>query len=91
MTYEIRYIESAEQDLLRLYRSEPTAYGKALKLISELKEHPRTGTGHPEQLKGGQGERWSRRITQKHRLVYEIRDTEVLVLLLAAYGHYGDK
>ena len=91
MTYEIRYIESAEQDLLCLYRSEPAVYGKALKLIAEFKEHPRTSTGHPEPLKGGHGERWSRRITQKHRLVYEIRDTEVILLVLSSYGHYGDK
>ena len=29
--------------------------------------------------------------TQKHRLVYRIFDTEVLVLVLSAYGHYDDK
>ena len=33
----------------------------------------------------------SRRISRKHRLVYEIHDTEVIVLVLAAYGHYEDK
>ncbi|MBQ6652746.1 MAG: Txe/YoeB family addiction module toxin, partial [Prevotella sp.] len=49
------------------------------------------GTGHPEQLKGEPHGRWSRRITQKHRLVYEIRDTEVIVIVLTAYGHYEDK
>ncbi|MCH5308145.1 MAG: type II toxin-antitoxin system YoeB family toxin [Prevotella sp.] len=34
---------------------------------------------------------WSRRITQKHRLVYEIHDAEVVVLVLTAYGHYDDR
>ena len=29
--------------------------------------------------------------TKKHRLVYQIRDMEVLVLVLTAYGHYDDK
>ena len=28
---------------------------------------------------------------KKHRLVYEIHDTEVVVLVLIAYGHYNDK
>ena len=32
-----------------------------------------------------------RRITQKHRLIYEIIDKEVVVLVLTAYGHYNDK
>ena len=74
-----------------MLHSEPKAYQKALKLIAELYQHPRTGTGKPEQLKGEPKGRWSRRITKKHRLVYEIRDTEVIVLVLTAYGHYENK
>ena len=50
-----------------------------------------TGTGHPERLKGDLASKWSRQITRKHRMVYEIRDTEVLVIVLTAYGHYDDK
>ena len=91
MTYKIQFRERAQDDLVRLHRSERAAFEKAQRLIDELKEHPRTGTGHPEQLKGEPHGRWSRRITQKHRLVYEIHDTEVVVILLTAYGHYEDK
>ncbi|MBR3442404.1 MAG: type II toxin-antitoxin system YoeB family toxin [Bacteroidaceae bacterium] len=35
--------------------------------------------------------RWSRRITDKHRLVYTIDDDKVIVLVLTAYGHDDDK
>lgn len=89
--YSVEIKEQAQEDLKRLLRSEPNAYSKALQLISELYETPREGTGHPEHLKGTSSERWSRRISRKHRLVYEIHDTEVIVLVLAAYGHYDDK
>lgn len=89
--YSIVYTEEAKTHIAFLRRNEPAAFKKVTQLLLELCDHPTTGIGHPEQLKGGQGERWSRRITQKHRLVYEIHDTEVLVLVLAAYGHYGDK
>jgi len=34
---------------------------------------------------------WRFRITDKHRLVYRIFETEVVVLVLTAYGHYEDK
>ena len=61
------------------------------KEISELKEHPTTGTGHPEQLKGDKVGKWSWHITGKHRLIYEIREEVVIVNVLSAYGHYGDK
>ena len=89
--YSVEIKEQAQQDLKRLLHSEPKAYYKALQLISELYESPRVGTGHPEPLRGRNPEQWSRRISKKHRLVYEIHDTEVVVLVLAAYGHYEDK
>jgi toxin YoeB len=89
--YEIIYSSRAVQDILRLQRSEPAAYKKVAKFIEELREHPKTGTGHPEQLKGDRAGQWSRTITKKHRLIYEIFEKEVRVDVLAAYGHYDDK
>ena len=89
--FNISYTDRAKRDIAKLKRNEPDSFQKAVKLLNEIVDHPRTGTGHPEPLKGGHGEQWSRRITQKHRLVYEIRDCEILVLVLTAYGHYDDK
>ena len=65
---------------------------RILNLIEEIKQHTITGTGKVERLKG-KGERlvYSRRIDDKHRLVYEIFEEEKLVVLAAAYGHYKDK
>ncbi|MCR4994157.1 MAG: Txe/YoeB family addiction module toxin, partial [Bacteroidales bacterium] len=57
----------------------------------ELKVHPKTGTGKPEALKGDRNGQWSREITKKHRLIYEIHETEVVVIVLTAYGHYNNK
>ena len=91
MTYNVLVTKEAQNDLKKLLQSEQQAYKKALKLIAELYEHPRTGTGKPEQLTGNRSGQWSRRISNKHRLVYEIHDTEVVVLVLTAYGHYDDK
>ena len=90
MTYAIDYTDEAIADLIRLRDHEPKAYAKAQTLINELKVHPKTGTGKPEQLKGDRAGQWSRRITKKHRLIYTIQDTEVIVLVLNAYGHYDD-
>lgn len=89
--YEIIFSECALKDILRLRKSEPAAYKKVGKLIEELKIHPTTGTGHPEQLKGNRVGQWSRSITKKHRLIYEIVEEVVHVNILSAYGHYDDK
>ena len=91
MRYEVNILQEARADLIRLLRSEPSAYKKAIKLINELYEHPTTGTGHPEPLKGSPEGHWSRRVSKKHRLVYRIFETKVYVDVLAAYGHYDDK
>lgn len=91
MIYKVTVSPKAEQHLILLAKYEPKAYNKARRFIKELEEHPKTGLGHPEPLKGKPENRWSREITKKHRLVYRIFETEVYVEVLAAYGHYDDK
>lgn len=61
---------------------------KLIQLLSELEVHPRSGTGQAERLKYFSVETWSRRITREHRLVYEIHDDRILVIVLSVFGHY---
>ena len=89
--YKLDYTDKALQDMQRLKREEPQAFKKLGKLLDELMDHPKIGTGHPEPLSGDRAGQWSRHITKKHRLIYTINDTEVVVLVLTTYGHYGDK
>jgi toxin YoeB len=60
---------------------------KLLLLFHELILHPTSGTGKPERLKG----KWSRRITERHRLIYEIFEDIVVVEVIQTYGHYDYK
>ena len=89
--FEIEFSETALVGLAKLRKSEPASFKKVEKLLDELRQHPMTGTGHPELLKGMSASVWSRRISNKHRLVYEIIDSCVKVIILTAYGHYADK
>ena len=89
--YSLEFTDKAVEDLRRLKRREPIAYHKAEKLLMELIEHPRTGTGKPELKKYNLAGCYSRRISQQHRLIYQVIDEKVIVLVLAAAGHYGDK
>lgn len=91
MIYKVRTQTQADEDLARLAKSEPKAFLKAQRYLEELREHPKTGLGHPEPLKGKPEGRWSREITKKHRMVYRIFETEVVVLVISAYSHYDDK
>ena len=86
--YTIVFTREAQEDVAVLQTRAPQALRKLTKLLDELREHPRTGTGQVEQLKHFGTETWSRRLDREHRLVYEIRDTEIVVLVLSAFGHY---
>ena len=86
--YTVKFNSDAEKDLELLQRRAPLVLPKLGKLLDELREHPRTGTGQCEQLKHYKEETWSRRISREHRLVYRIYDDVVEVLVISAYGHY---
>jgi toxin YoeB len=89
--YSLEFTQQALEDLQWLKKTDQTAYKKAQKLLIELIEHPTTGTGKPELKKYSLSGLYSRRITQKDRLVYQINGKAVSVLVLAVAGHYGDK
>ena len=86
--YRIVFTEQAQKDLKLLHKKAPLTVRKLAQLLDELKEHPRTGTGQVEPLKGYDGTVYSRRITKEHRLVYKIYDDVVEVLILSTFGHY---
>ena len=58
------------------------------RLLRALQEHPKVGIGKPEPLKGNLSGLWSRRIDEKHRLVYEIQDSEAVVFAISMRDHY---
>ena len=90
MSYKVEFTKDAYKDIDTLKKKAPTAYSKLLRLLVELEEHPTTGSGIPKPLREDKNGAWSRRITQEHRLVYEIHGDTVTVLVLSAYGHYDD-
>jgi toxin YoeB len=91
MIYEIQYTDEALQAIEKYKKSNPIAYKKISRLIPELTEHPREGTGHPEPLAGGDDITYSRHISKKNRIVYDIFDDIVVVIIVSVEGHYEDK
>jgi toxin YoeB len=48
-------------------------------LIRDIERNGNEGIGKPEALKHGFHGFWSRRITDEHRLVYKVTETDVLI------------
>jgi toxin YoeB len=61
------------------------------KCIAKCKKSNPTGTGHPKPLVKGSSIRYSRRISGKDRMIYDIFDDIVLVNIISVKGHYNDK
>lgn len=91
MMYNLIFSSNAEKVIKKWKKSAPVLYKKLSKMLHELMDHPKTGLGHPEALVGGNSIVYSRRIDAQHRLVYEVNDYDVTVLIVSVEGHYDDK
>ena len=91
MNYRIEYSKEADKTLRKWKKSNPHLFKKATKILLDIMEHPRSGLGHPEALVGGNDVTYSRHITADDRIVYDIYDNIVTVLVIQAEEHYNDK
>lgn len=92
MSYEVVLTDKAKEGVRKIEKSgDKQSLKKLLSLLEELERHPSSGTGRPEQLKHYDTPTWSRRISDKHRLIYRIEEEVVTILVLSTWGHYDDK
>ena len=89
--YQLHFSSSANRTLALYKKSNPILFKKVSKILVELMEHPRQGIGRPEPLVNGDGITYSRRITAHDRIIYDVYDDQVVVLVLSIGGHYSDK
>lgn len=89
--YSIKFDSKVEKIISKWKKSNPALFKKLNKVLDDIMEHPKTGIGHPEALVGGNDITWSRRITANNRIIYNIYENEVCVIVIDLEGHYGDK
>lgn len=87
MNLEFKEGALKEWNAFKRYGNKPLLT-KIKKLLKELEEHPETGTGKVEQLKGDLSGMWSRRINSEHRMIYKIDYERGIVCVLSLKGHY---
>lgn len=92
MIYELVLLPEAEKHLMEWRKSgQKKTLEKIINLFQELREHPASGTGKVEQLRGSLAGLWSRRIDKGSRMIYRIEEDRVVVMVVSLKGHYGDK
>lgn len=91
MKYNVDFTKDAQRVVKKWKKSNPILYKKLVVILDEISMHPRIGTGHPEPLRGGNDITYSRRISAHDRIIYDIHDDTVTVLVVDVEGHYDDK
>jgi len=82
----LEFDPNAFEDLAWWVKNDRKKALKIIKLIEEIQRDPFQGSGKPEKLKHELSGCWSRRIDEKHRLVYEVLETKIRIL--ACRYHY---
>ena len=86
---EIIFMPQAQADREYWKRTGNTRIMKRISaLLTDILEHPFSGIGKPEPLKGEFRGMWSRRITDEHRMVYSVSDGMVYVYILSLRYHF---
>jgi toxin YoeB len=76
----ISFETSAFEDFQAWETLDRPIYIRIVTLLKDILRSPFTGLGKPEPLRHELKGFWSRRITQEHRLVYKVTETEIIVV-----------
>jgi toxin YoeB len=71
------FSENAWEDYLYWQKTDKRMLKRINLLIEEIKRSPFDGIGKPEPLKYDLSGYWSRRIDDKHRIVYKVQDDAI--------------
>jgi toxin YoeB len=86
---EVKYTPLAQEHLKYWKKTGNKQVQKKISaLIKDILKNPYTGLGKPEALKYNLVGCWSRRITDEHRIVYEIIEKDNVLLIIRLKGHY---
>ena len=86
---EIVLLSQAKKDLEYWRNSGNKKIQKQISaLLKDILNHPFTGIGKPEPLKGNLQGFWSRRINDEHRIIYQVSNEMIYVYVLSMRFHY---
>jgi toxin YoeB len=82
----VTFTPTALDDLRYWLKTDKRQADRILSLIEEIRRTPFDGSGKPEPLRFQLAGCWSRRIDRGHRLVYQVEESEIIVI--ACRYHY---
>ena len=85
---EFKFSADAWQQYLAWQEQDRKTLRRINELLRDISRGGYEGIGKPEPLKGDLHGLWSRRINDKHRMVYSVSDGMIYVYVLSLRFHY---
>ena len=85
------FSDKAWEEYMHWQNTDKQILKKINQLIKDIKRDPFDGLGKPEPLKHEFSGCWSRRITDEHRLVYEVKESEIIVYVISVGKRENNK
>ena len=82
----VTFTPTALDDLRYWLKTDKRQADRILALLEEIRRTPFDGSGKPEPLRFQLAGCWSRRIDREHRLVYQVEESEIIII--ACRYHY---
>jgi toxin YoeB len=73
------FVDESWEDYLYWQKTDKKILRKINSLIKDISRNPFAGIGKPEPLRYKYQGYWSRRIDSEHRLIYAVKDNEILI------------
>jgi toxin YoeB len=86
----IVFTSNSYTDFIEWSQTDKKVFARIDELIKSIRRAPFAGIGKPEPLKHGLAGFWSRRINEKHHLVYRLNDADE-VEIASCKNHYSNK
>ena len=77
---KVTFTPTALDDLRYWLKTDKRQADRILALLEEIRRTPFDGSGKPETLRFQLAGCWSRRIDREHRLVYQVEESEIVVI-----------
>ncbi|MBS4058088.1 MAG: Txe/YoeB family addiction module toxin [Bacteroidales bacterium] len=73
------FVDESWEDYLYWQKTDKKILSKINDVLKDISRTPLSGIGKPESLKHKYKGFWSRRIDGEHRLIYKVKDDEILI------------
>ena len=73
------FVEESWEDYLYWQKTDKKILKRINQLLKDIARSPFSGIGKPEPLKYKYQGFWSRRINLEHRLIYQVKEDEILI------------